>query len=276
MRDQHYATFLGLHQAASPLLIANAWDAASTVLWQHAGAPAIGTSSAALAWACGYADGGPLQAAALLHKVTEIVRVASVPVSIDMEDGYSDDAEDVAALVRQVAEAGAVGINIEDGGAVPSLLVAKIKTIRRVLGDTPLFINARTDVYLRGMASGAAAVTMTVERLQQYAAAGADGAFVPGISNIDEITAVASRCQLPLNVMTVPGLPPLAALQTAGVRRVSAGPGVFQHAFNTGLTMVRQFLGGNLAGGEGSNSQHPSLGYGEINALFARPSAAVD
>lgn len=266
MRDRRHAEFLAQHQTDAPLLIANAWDAASTVLWQHAGAAAIGTSSAALAWACGYPDGGPLDTDALLHKVDEIVRVASVPVSIDIEDGYSEDADAVAALVRQVAETGAVGINIEDGNAEPALLVAKIKAIRRALGTTPLFINARTDVYLRGMANGDTAVAMTLERLQQYADAGADGAFVPGISQIDEIAAVAAPRRLPLNVMTVPGLSPLAALQAAGVRRISAGPGLFQHAFSAGFEMARQFLAGDIRG-----NGTPALGYGQINALFANP-----
>ena len=123
MNHTLHARFDALHRGDTPLMIANAWDAASTALWQHAGAPAIGTSSAALAWACGYADGGPLDRDALLGKVREICRVAKVPVSIDLEDGYSADPAQVAALVRVVAQAGAVGINLEDGSEDPELLV---------------------------------------------------------------------------------------------------------------------------------------------------------
>jgi 2-methylisocitrate lyase-like PEP mutase family enzyme len=261
--DMH-ARFLALHRAESPLLIANAWDAASASLWRHAGATAIATSSAALDWACGYADGGALPREALLQKVHDIVRVAAVPVSIDVEDGYSNDPQAVAALVREVAGIGAVGINLEDGGGEPDLLVAKIEAIRAALGDTPLFINARTDVYLRGMAAGEAAVNMTVERLARFARAGADGAFVPGIVATDEIAAVASRTTLPLNVMTVPGLAPLAELQQAGVRRISVGPALFQHAFAAGLQATRQFLAGDIARGLGT-----AMPYAELNALFA-------
>ncbi|MCF7221244.1 isocitrate lyase/PEP mutase family protein [Marilutibacter chinensis] len=267
-QDTHadlHARFAALHRSDAPLLIANAWDAASAALWQHAGAPAIGTSSAAMAWACGHADGGALPRTALMDKVREIVRVTTVPVSIDVEDGYSDDPEAVAALVREVAEAGAVGINLEDGAGTPESLARKIRAIRAALDGMPLFVNARTDVYLRGMADGEQAVAMTLERLALYAEAGADGAFVPCIADGREIAAVAAGTALPLNVMAMPGLPPLAELQRAGVRRVSAGEGVFQHAFAAGLQAVRGFLGGDTA-----RRFDNAVPYGELNALFAR------
>src|SRR3546814_9690421 len=108
------------------------------------------------------------------------LRVVSVPVTVDIEDGYSDDPLAVADLARAIAAAGAVGVNIEDGGGAPALLVDKIRAIREPDGAAPLFVNARTDVYLRGMASGDEAVAMTVERLTAYRDAGADGGFVPG------------------------------------------------------------------------------------------------
>jgi 2-methylisocitrate lyase-like PEP mutase family enzyme len=257
-----HARFLALHHADKPLLIANAWDAASTALWQHAGAPAIGTSSAALAWACGYADGGPLVHDALVGKVREILRVARVPVSVDLEDGYSDHPQQVANLVRELVDLGVVGINIEDAGKPAELLVAKIEAIRKMLGDT-VFINARTDVYLRGMASGDAAVAMTNERLAQFAKAGASGVFVPGLSALPEIAAVASATSLPLNVMTVPGLAPLDQLQRAGVRRVSAGIGLFQHAFAAGLQAARAFLDGDV-----TRPFDRPMPYDDLNAMF--------
>jgi 2-methylisocitrate lyase-like PEP mutase family enzyme len=258
-----HARFLALHHADKPLLIANAWDAASTALWQHAGAPAIGTSSAALAWACGYADGGALVHDALVAKVREILRVARVPVSVDLEDGYSDDPQQVSNLVRELVDLGVVGINIEDAGKSADGLVAKIEAIRAKLGETPVFINARTDVYLRGMASGDAAVAMTNERLAQFAKAGASGVFVPGLSALPEIKAVASATSLPLNVMTVPGLAPLDQLQHAGVRRVSAGIGLFQHAFAAGLQAARAFLEGDV-----TRPFDRAMPYDDLNAMF--------
>src|SRR5690606_1074892 len=107
--------FSELHRAPSPLLIANAWDAVGTVLWRRAGGPGSVTISAAVAWASGQADGGALAVDAMVRQVRSIVRVASVPVSLGLEDGYSADPQAVAALVEQVAAVGAVGINLEDG-----------------------------------------------------------------------------------------------------------------------------------------------------------------
>ena len=263
MNHAMHARFRALHHDGAPLLIANAWDAASTALWQHAGAPAIGTSSAALAWACGYADGGKLDRDALMHKVREIVRVATVPVSIDLEDGYSDDADAVAALIVEIANAGVVGINLEDGGGAPALLVAKLEAARRALGDTPMFINARTDVYLRGMASGAEAVAMTLDRLGTYSRAGADGAFVPGLANAGAIAAVVAGTALPLNVMLVPDLPPLPELTALGVRRVSAGIALFQHAYAAGLRATRAMLAADTTAQLDS-----AMDYGALNAMF--------
>lgn len=258
-----HARFLELHRGPAPLLIANAWDAASAALWQQAGAPAIGTSSAALAWSCGYADGGALPSEALLHQVRAIVRVARVPVSVDIEGGYSDDPAAVAALAREVAEAGAVGINLEDGDGDPALLEEKIRAIRAAPG-APLFVNARTDVYLRGLAEGDAAVAMAIERLSRYRDAGADGGFVPGIRALDQIAAIASSVPLPLNVMAVPGLPRPSELAGAGVRRISAGAALFEHAFAAGSRAAARFLEGDF-----SLSLRDGLDYGDLNRLFA-------
>ncbi len=264
MAADAYSRFLELHRARSPLLIANAWDAGSTVLWQRAGAPAIGTSSAAMAWACGYADGGALPVEALLHQVRSIVRVASVPVSIDLEDGYSDDPHAVAALVGQVAAAGVAGINLEDGAGRPEALVGKIRAIREVLGGTPLFINARTDVYLGGLASGRDALDMAIHRLSRYRDAGADGSFVPGMVQIEDIAAVAREVPMPLNAMAVPGMPSLHALVEAGVRRISAGPGLFQHTFGAGVDGVEGFLAGDF-----SAAPRAGMEYADLNRLFS-------
>lgn len=259
-----HARFVALHHGAAPLLLTNAWDAASARLWQELGATAIATSSAAVAWSRGHADGGALPRADLLDALRGIVRVTSVPVTVDLEDGYGDDPGAVAALVAEVVEAGAVGINLEDGEDAPERLVAKIRAIRARLAGTPLFINARTDVYLRGFATGEAAISATVERLAMYREAGADGGFVPGLADAEAAAAIAARVPLALNVMTVPGLPPIAALQAAGVRRISTGPALFKVAFGAAQDAARAFLGGDPA-----PLHRSTLDYGAMNALFA-------
>ena len=256
--------FVALHHTDTPLLLSNAWDAASARLWQELGATAVATSSAAVAWSRGHADGGALPRAELLDSLRAIVRVTSVPVSIGIEDGYSDDPDAVAALVAEVVAAGAVGINLEDGEGTPELLAAKIAAIRGRLAGSAVFINARTDVYLRGLAAGDAAVDETIARLALYGKASADGGFVPGLADVDAARAIAARVDVALNVMAIPGLPPIAALHAAGVRRISTGPALFKLAYGAANDAARAFLGGDQA-----PLHRPTLDYNAMNAMFA-------
>jgi 2-methylisocitrate lyase-like PEP mutase family enzyme len=170
----------------------------------------------------------------------------------------------VAMLAEEIAATGAVGINLEDGVGTPELLMEKIHAIRQTLGDTPLFINARTDVYLGGLASGRDAVDMAVHRLSRYQNAGADGGFVPGIADIKDIAEIAVKVTMPINVMTVPGLPSLQSLHEAGVRRISAGPALFQHTFGAGMDGVEGFLAGNF-----SSAPRSGIDYATLNRLLS-------
>jgi 2-methylisocitrate lyase-like PEP mutase family enzyme len=118
---KHDDVFQSLHEGGL-LLLANCWDGGSARLAQAAGARALATSSASLAWANGYADGSHLPPGLLLQSVRGIARVSDLPLTVDIEDGYSDEPEQVASLVRELMDAGAVGINIEDGAGRPELL----------------------------------------------------------------------------------------------------------------------------------------------------------
>jgi 2-methylisocitrate lyase-like PEP mutase family enzyme len=267
MHTDFHTRFCDLHTSPQPLLLPNAWDAASASLFQEAGAPAIGTSSASLAWSRGYRDGGALPARELLDAVKGIVRMSKVPVTVDIEDGYSDTPDEVARLAVAIASTGAVGINLEDGAAPPELLARKIDSIRRALAGTALFINARTDVYLRGLASADEAPAMAVQRLQLYREAGADGAFVPGLATLPGMQTVAASVTMPLNVMLVPGLPDVAGLGAAGVKRLSIGPAPFLLAYGHARDAVRAFLGQLATPLLGAR-----LGYAEMNALMAATS----
>ncbi len=260
-----HARFAELHNTDTLLVLPNAWDAGSARLAQEQGAQAVGTTSAAMAWSCGYADGSALPRTALLQRVAEIVRATSIPITVDIEDGYSDDPQQVADLASALAELGAVGINLEDGTGAPALLAEKITAIRAALAGRPLFINARTDVYLRGFAEGQAAIDMSVERLQAYAAAGADGAFVPGLKQPADIGAVVAGIALPLNVMWLPGIGAHAELLAAGVRRLSAGPALYAHAWSA----VEAATGAMLDDALAMPATPPS--YAALNALFRAP-----
>jgi 2-methylisocitrate lyase-like PEP mutase family enzyme len=240
MSIDHFSIFKQLHQAATPLLLANVWDPASAVLVQSTGTPALATSSAAVAWALGYADGSHLPRAETMAAIGRIARVIRVPLTVDMEDGYSDDPEAVADIVAEAVDCGACGINLEDGGQAPEGLARKIEAIKRRPQGRQVFVNARTDVYLRGLAQGDAAVAMSLERLHLYAEAGADGAFVPGLADPGATARIAQGITLPLNLMLIPGMVPIAELHAAGARRFSAGPSLFRAAYGHALGLAQR------------------------------------
>lgn len=260
---EHAAHFRRLH-TQGVLRIANAWDAGSARLIESLGAPAIATTSAGVAWSRGYADGDQLPVEQLFAAAAEIARVVRVPLSMDVEGGYSDEPDTVANHVVRLAELGVVGINLEDGAADPQLLAAKIARIKRALGARGLdvYINARTDVYLRGLAPPERRVEAVLERAALYRDAGADGLFVPGLTEAVAIRAIASGTPLPLNVMLRPALPPLTELEALGVRRLSAGSDLAEAVFAHVGALAGAFLRDGRAG------EAPRASYGEINALF--------
>ena len=238
------ADFHALHAGPEVLVLPNAWDAASAALMQDAGARAVATSSAAVAWARGYADGDQLPVPILLDVIAGVARAASVPVTADIEGGFTDDPETLTQTVSAVIGAGAVGVNLEDGGRDPELHARKIEAAREagVRSGVELFINARTDVYLRGLAQGEAAVEETLRRAKLYAEAGASGVFVPGPIDETLIGRLAAGISLPLNVMGRAGAPPAARLAELGVRRLSSATGPFTAAYGTLNRTVAEYL----------------------------------
>ena len=259
-------SFRQLHVPGRPLLLANAWDAGSARLIESCGAAAIATTSAGLAWARGYPDGDVLPLRVLTAAVAEISRVVSVPLSVDAEGGYSDDPKAVGEVVRAIVDAGGIGINIEDGSSPPDLLVAKIEAARAAAAaaGVDLFINARTDVYLRSLVPTERTVEESIARASRYADAGADGIFVPAVKEPDEIRAIVAAVGLPLNVLTTPGLPSIPALAELGVARVSAGSGIAQIAAGVVQSVATEFLAGRLE----PLLEKRNVDYGLLNALF--------
>jgi 2-methylisocitrate lyase-like PEP mutase family enzyme len=237
-----YQTFHELHRNGL-LVLANVWDAGSAELVQAAGAKALATTSAGLAFANGWPDGDLLPEPVLLSAIGAIARIARVPFTVDMEGGYSIDPSVVAERVLRVAELGVVGINLEDGAASVALTCAKIQAIknRLVQRNLEVFINLRTDVYLLGLAPPAQRVEVTLERAEHYRAAGADGLFVPCIVAEAEIRALAQQ-SLPLNVMSMPTLPNAKALTALGVRRLSAGAALWKQCLGEMQALTRRFL----------------------------------
>lgn len=261
------ATFRNLHsQPGQPLVLANIWDSGGARLVESLGAKAIATTSAGVAWSLGYPDGNKLPLEELTRVVRGIVRAARVPVTIDVEAGYSSDPAAVFELLRPVFEAGIAGINIEDGSDAPSLLARKIEAIKRSTSSIGLdvFVNVRTDVYLRNLSPDETKVSETLKRAEVYRSAGADGLFVPGIVDTAQIREVAAGTELPLNVMAYPGLPRLQELAQLNVRRLSAGSALSQAISRHLARLAQQFL----ADGDSAPLANDSMGYGQLQALF--------
>lgn len=262
----HAETFRRLHAGPDLLILPNAWDAGSARVIETLGARAVATTSAGLCWSHGYADGHHLPVDFLIAAVREITRVISIPLSCDFEGGYADDPATVGENVARVIEAGAVGINIEDGGGDPGLLAAKIEAVRRSADRTgvPLFVNARTDIYLRRLAEGEAAVAEVLRRAAVYRAAGADGLFAAGVAVPGEIATIAAECGLPLNVMARPGLPKGAELQALGARRLSSATGLGRAA----LAALNAATANFLATGDSDALAAADTVGGDYNRLF--------
>lgn len=258
--------FRQLHQQGL-LILPNAWDAGSARLIESVGAKAIATTSAGVAWSHGYADGDLLPVRLLAETIAEIGRVVTVPITADVEGGYSSDPAVVGEAVAAMIDAGAVGINIEDGAGDPDLLCAKVEQAKRAgirLG-VDLFVNARADVYLRDLAPRDRRLENTLARAERYRAAGADGIFVPGVTDAAEIRAIASAGRLPLNVLARPGLPPAAELETLGVRRLSAGSWIASATFARAAALASEFL----RAGASEPLTSDAMPYASINALMA-------
>ena len=260
--------FRSLHQQpGQPLVLTNIWDPGSARLVESLGAKAVATTSAGVAWSLGYPDGNRLPIAELAHVVRGIVRVVRVPLTIDVEAGYSDDPAAVAELLEPVFDAGIAGINLEDGADAPSVLAMKIEAIRQSTASKGLdvFINVRTDVYLRNLSPDDQKVSETLRRATIYRSAGADGLFVPGLADATQIANVAAGTELPLNLMSVPQLPRLQELARLNVRRLSAGSALAQVLWGHLGRLSQQFLND----GDSALFAPDSMEYGQLQALFA-------
>lgn len=222
-------------------VLPNAWDAGSAGVIAAAGAPAIASTSAGVSWGLGKIDGERLSRAEMMGVIARIAATVSLPVSADVEGGYGDEPEAVAATVRAAIEAGAVGINLEDSRSADGTLhdasgqAARIQAARAAAaaaGLPGLVINARTDVFLFRVGEPAGRLDDVLARAAVYAEAGADCLFVPGLLDLGTLTELTSKVSLPVNAMAGPGAPAVATLAGAGVRRVSVGQAISQSAYS--------------------------------------------
>jgi 2-methylisocitrate lyase-like PEP mutase family enzyme len=273
---------LALHQGPKTLIIANAWDAGSARMYEAAGAQAIASTSAGIANAQGYPDGEHIPRAAMLAIVQRMVETVALPVSADMETGYSNggrDIDSVVATCRGVLDAGAVGVNLEDTSSDPEhplvdaeLQVKKLRAVR-AMADTygvHLVINARIDSYWLNLGDEKTRLAETARRAAVYREAGADCVFVPGMVDAAAIRTLLAASPGPLNILAMPGCPDIAGLEALGVTRLSQGSGPARAA----LALTRRIAEELFQHGTYEGFQKGNLPYAEVNNLFKRQASA--
>jgi 2-methylisocitrate lyase-like PEP mutase family enzyme len=260
------ADFAALHRPGDPFLLPNAWDAASALLMAQAGFPAVGTTSLGVTASAGLVDGAGTGRAYTMAVAAAIVPRLAVPVTVDVEAGYSEDPGAVAELAAELARLGAAGINLEDAAAGQSGRLRpperQAEIIRAVVAAAPrLFVNARTDTYWLGVGPPARRLDDTITRLRAYADAGASGVFVPGLTEIAAVARVTGQILLPLNVLWRPDQS-LQQLGRAGVARVSTGSALYRRALAAGLATA-------VAARDGSRPLGPDVSYHSLVHLLA-------
>jgi 2-methylisocitrate lyase-like PEP mutase family enzyme len=226
--------FRAMHRGPRILLLPNVWDVASARIIEDAGFGALATTSAGVAFSLGYPDGEKIPREEMLARIARIARAVQVPVTADVEAGYGGRPEDAAQTARAVIEAGAVGMNLEDGTDDPtgplidlSLALEKIRAVREAALKTGvlLVLNARTDVYLLQVGPPEKRYDETVKRLAAFRDSGADCVFVPGLKDVETIRRLVSHVKCPVNILAGPGFPSVPDLEKLGVARVSLGSG---------------------------------------------------
>ena len=220
--------FKAMHQSDELLFLPNAWDLLSALVLEQCGFKAIGTTSWGVANAMGYKDGENIAFGDLVTLTKRIISTVNIPVTVDIESGYSNDIKTVADNALRIAELGATGINFEDslknGSGLIDIYKQKksIEKIRHLLdtnGYSDFFINARIDTYFLLENP----LEETVSRANQYIESGANGIFVPGLAQYDDIKMIVESIDAPLNLMSLPNLTDVESLNKLGVKRFSIG-----------------------------------------------------
>jgi len=265
--------FRQMHTGTQPLVLPNAWDAASASIFFKAGFRAIATTSSGVAAAFGYTDGQHIHQDMMIEAIAHITRSVACPVTADIEAGFGSSIVEVLQTIRAVITAGAVGINIEDSTKQQestlvdmAYQVELLKAIQ-ALGasmDVPIVINARTDVFLLRSGDAASRVQQAVQRLNAYREAGADSLFPIGVSDADTIAKLVQAVHGPINILASSTTPSIPALAQLGVARVSFGSGPMRAALGR-LQRIAQEL---LALGTYTTMSEEAISGAAFHSLF--------
>jgi 2-methylisocitrate lyase-like PEP mutase family enzyme len=254
------------------LLLPNVWDVASARIVEEGGFAAIATTSAGVAFSLGYPDGQRITREEMLARITRIRKAVKIPVTADVEAGYGNRPEDAARTAREVIEAGAVGMNLEDATDDPahplvelSLQLEKIRAVREagLKSGVLLVLNARTDVYLAEVGASETRYDNALKRLLAFRDAGADCVFIPGLKDSETIGRMVRDLKCPVNILAGPGSPSVPQLEGLGVARVSLGSGPMRATLGLMKRIAEELMtSGTYSAMEGAPS------HAEINGMM--------
>lgn len=241
--------FKKLHNQETPLLIHNVWDVPSAKVAEKLNAQAIGTSSSAIAALLGYNDGEEIPFSELAYIVKRIAANTNLPLSVDLEAGYSRKVSEIVQHIKQLSALGVVGINIEDSVVVNgkrSLVDALgfSKTLSEIIvelqkDEIDMFINVRIDTFLLNVSN---VLEETQRRIRLYENVGVSGIFIPCIENETDIQQLVEATKLPINVMSMPKLPNFNILKHLGVKRISMGNFLFDSMYGQLETITQEII----------------------------------
>lgn len=240
--------FKKLHNQTTPLIIANVWDVPSAKIAEKLNFKAIGTSSAAIATLLGYQDGEEMDFSELEYFVKRITLNTKLPLSVDLESGYSRNPIKIVNHIKRLANLGVVGINIEDSIVYKKRKLIDANDFATTLSEITkhlkdehidIFVNVRTDTFLLGIPD---AIEDTKKRIQLYESTGVDGIFVPCIEEISDIKTIVNCTKLPINVMCMPNLPSFDKLNNLGVKRISMGNFLFDKMYHRFENTTKEIL----------------------------------
>jgi len=235
------AAFHALHERDRIFLMPNAWDVGSARLLATVGFEALATTSQGFAWAIGKLDQTVTRDELVAH-VAELAEATPLPLNVDSERLYPDDPGGVAETVRLLADAGAAGCSIEDydpaTGSIDEVGPAAERVATAVAAKGDVVLTARCESHLYGGTD----IDDTIARLVAYRDAGADVVYAPGLTDLGQITAVVEAVGAPVNVLALPTAPPVAELESAGVRRVSVGSLLSAAAYGALVAGARELL----------------------------------
>jgi 2-methylisocitrate lyase-like PEP mutase family enzyme len=243
--------FRQLHHNGKLLVLPNVWDPIGARLLESLGYPSVATASASIAVSNGYADGENIPFDEVLSILKKIVRSVNIPVSADIESGYTRQNPDLKENIKKLIDTGIAGINFEDShhelqGLVPvKEQCEKIALIRSVAESTGshLFINARSDVYIKSPnLTEEEKLKQVIERGQGYKEAGADGFYPITLKSKADIETVIKEVSLPVNILLIPGIPDFETLKQIGLARLSLGPGFLKIAINAMKNVSEKLL----------------------------------